>query len=118
VDESVGSKKEEQVNQISNLETKNNNLNEIYISSANAQPCYNDSFKFYTCPDDFSQYRSSYLFNNYSFTPYSPPCINENFMMNYYNPGGFPIFPTMGGHKGTIDQDESKDRDSSKEKEE
>ena len=92
-------------------------MNEIFISSSNTQQFYNDSFKFYTCPDDISQYRSSYMFNNYSFTPYHPPGFNENFMMNYYNPGGFPVFPTIGGWESAY-RDEFKEKDSTKEKEE
>jgi len=57
------------------------------------------------------------MFNNYSFTPYSPPGINENFMMNYYNPGGFPVFPTIGGWESNY-RDEYKEKDSIREKEE
>jgi hypothetical protein len=97
------------------LETKNNNLNEIYIS--NNQQIYKDSFKFYTCPEDYNHYRSSYPLNNFSFTPFSPP-ITEGYQMNYFNQGGFHVFPTIRENRETIDLDENLESDSSKEKEE
>lgn len=38
-------------------------------------------------------------------------------MMNYYNPGGFPVFPTIGGWESNY-RDEYKEKDSIREKEE
>ncbi len=114
MDESLGEKKEEQINQIGNFETKNNNLNEIYVT--NSQSGNNDSFKFYTCPDDYSHYRSSFIFNNYSFTPFSRPSIGENYSINYFAPAGYQhVFPTI---KENFDVNESKDLEKSTEKEE
>jgi hypothetical protein len=98
-----------------NFETKNNNLNEIFI--ANPQPNNNDSFKFYTCPEDYSHYRSCNPFTNFSFTPFSPH-FGDVYPMNYFNPGGFPVFPTIRENKETIDLEENLRRESSKEKEE
>jgi hypothetical protein len=92
IDESIGSKKKEQVTQIANLETKHNNLNEI--SDQNSSKT-----RFYTTPDDFYGYRSMYPYANFSFTPQSGTGYPyENYGM------GFPMFPTIPNHYKLVTQ--------------
>lgn len=90
-------------------------MNEIYVS--NTQPNNSDSFKFYTCPEDYGNYRSSYPLANFSFTPISPH-MADNYPLNYYNQGRFHVFPTIRENRETNNLDENLVRESSKEKEE
>ena len=74
--------------QIKNLETKNNNLNEISLDFTDSNM---NKIKFYTSPDDIYNYRSAYPYTNFSFTPHSNinGPIDNNFAL------GFPMFPTI-----------------------
>ncbi len=68
-----------------NLEVKTNNLNEISVDSTNSN---SSKIKFYTSPDDVFNYRSSYPYTNYSFTPQSAQTPFENFT-------SYGIFPSI-----------------------
>lgn len=69
-----------------NLEVKTNNLNEISVDSTNSN---SSKIKFYTSPDDAFNYRTSYQYTNYSFTPQSAQTPFEN--LNSF--GMFPSIP-------------------------
>lgn len=76
MDESVDTKKREQVSQIGHFATKQNNLNEM----SNKAP-----LKCYTTPDDAEIYRTQYSSNNFSFTPqYRKDQINDSYYNDYF----------------------------------
>lgn len=112
MDERLGKIKEEQVNQIANYETKNNNLNGL--NEANSQSNSKDFLTYNTSPDDYRNYRCA--FPNFSFTPSSRPNITDNYPLNNYNP--YHIFPTMSKNLDVNDGDQNIEKESSLEDEE
>lgn len=89
IEESIVFCKNENLNRVKINETKNNNLNEIFYN----QP-FESPLKFYTSPDDISDYRASYPYSNFSFTPQSQLNINEVMAPNLIYPKNY-VFPTI-----------------------
>jgi hypothetical protein len=81
VDESIIVQKSQQITQLKNIDTNINNLNEISLKTN----------KFSTSPDDILDYRSTYQYSNFSFTPQSQLNINEEISYNKSN--FFPSIP-------------------------